>query len=89
MFMTNDPTDGSLLHVGDVVEFPKFLGDPMVKDGRLAVVPDSVAVGRVPLIPSKIIGINITQEEYERGERVAAQREQVTGTPAALQAAAV
>lgn len=81
-FMGTHPETGELRFAGDVDELAPELGARLVASGHCRQVPDEVPAQLTPRDePSMIVGINISEEEFARGERVRAAREQVLATP--------
>lgn len=80
-FMGNSPVTGDFHAPNDVEELPVVLGDALVLEQVLERVPDSVPVGDAPRPePTPMIGINISEEEFNAKNAAENADEQVTMT---------
>jgi hypothetical protein len=86
-YMGTHPATGELRFMGDVDELPVEVGARLVASGHCVPVPDEVPAQLTPRDePSMLIGINITEEEFVRGERVREARSK--GIPTVSRASA-
>ncbi len=78
--MGTHPLDGSMRFSGDRDEFTVVLGSSLVKSGHCVLVPGAAPGLAMRPEPSKLIDINISEESYLRGEKITAERSEVTNT---------
>lgn len=78
-FMTNHPITGELLFSGDVVAIPDHaISARQMHDGLFTQMPDETPENRVPREePNEIIGVNISEREYEARLRLASEGSQL------------
>src|SRR5581483_9913233 len=78
-FMTNHPVTGELLFPGDVTAIPdRAITPAQARDGLFTQVPDETPENRVPRDePNQIIGVNISEREYEARLRLASEGSQL------------
>ncbi len=63
--MGNHPVEGTMRFNGDVDELPLHDGEKLVESGHCVKMPDEAPEVESPRPePSKIIGVNITEEQY-------------------------